>query len=231
MGWKEIFTANDTTITFVFSKISGYTLLDIYYDSLDRPEGIVWHLSDTVGYDNGKPYGKHGKILSFDRGVGMYSSYFDMKFAYAFDSLDGEANTDKLMELRNDTTLSFPERVQAATWCRAHGDKWYMPAILEVLEFRVLRDSLNTKFEGYSGWSRIGCNAFIEDGYVILWSSTEIDNSATEPSKRKAYASNFVQWWDIGRWSENEGRYRDYYSSITEYYVYEPLSVIAVTKF
>ena len=231
VGWKEVFTANDTAITFVFSKISGYTLLDIYYDSLDRPEGIVWHLSDTVGYDNGKPYGKHGKILSFDRGVGMYSSYFDMKFAYAFDSLDGEANTDKLMELRNDTTLSFPERVQAATWCRAHGDKWYMPAILEVLEFRVLRDSLNTKFEGYSGWSRIGCNAFIEDGYVILWSSTEIDNSATEPSKRKAYASNFVQWRDIGRWSENEGRYHDYYSSIKEYYVYEPLSVIAVKKF
>ena len=68
VGWKEIFTANDTAITFVFSKISGYTLLDIYYDSLDRPEGIVWHLSDTIGYDNGKPYGKHGKILSFDRG-------------------------------------------------------------------------------------------------------------------------------------------------------------------
>ncbi|MBR4453741.1 MAG: T9SS type A sorting domain-containing protein [Bacteroidales bacterium] len=232
VGWKEVFTANDTTITFVFSKISGYTLLDIYYDSLDRPEGIVWHLSDTVGYDNGKPYGKHGKIMSFDREGGlMYSSYFDMKFAYAFDSLDGEANTDSLMKLRYDTTLSFPERVQAATWCRAHGDKWYMPAILEVLEFRVLRDSLNTKFEGYTGWSRIGCNAFIGDGYVILWSSTEIDNSATEPSKRKAYASNFVQWRDIGRWSENEGRYHDYYSSIKEYYVYEPLSVIAVTKF
>ena len=48
----------------------------------------------------------------------MYSSYADMKFAYAFDSLDGEANTDSLMKLRYDTTLSFPERLQAAPWCR-----------------------------------------------------------------------------------------------------------------
>ena len=68
VGGKEVFTANDTTITFVFSKISGYTLLDIYYDSLDRPEGIVWHLSDTIGYDNGKPYGRHGKSCHLTEG-------------------------------------------------------------------------------------------------------------------------------------------------------------------
>lgn len=225
VGWKEIFTANDTAITFIFSKISGYTLLDIYYDSLDRPEGIVWHLSDTIGYDNGKPYGRHGKIMSFDRSTGMYSSYFDMKFAYAFDSLDGEANTDKLMQLRNDTTLSFPERLQAAPWCRAHGDKWYMPAILEVLEFRVLRDSLNAKFEGYPEWRRIGCGEFFGDGVVWLWSSTEVDNSATEPSKRKAYASCFSKGVDIG---QNNS---DFYSSINIMHVYENLSYIAVKKF
>ncbi|MBO4738623.1 MAG: T9SS type A sorting domain-containing protein [Bacteroidales bacterium] len=233
VGWKEVFTANDTTITFVFSKISGYTLLDIYYDSLDRPEGIVWHLSDTIGYDNGKPYGKHGKIMSFDRGGGMmYSSYFDMKFAHAFDSLDGEANTDSLMKLRYDTTLSFPERLQAAPWCRAHGDKWYMPAILEVLEFRILRDSLNAKFEGYSGWKRIACNQpGLLEGAVWLWSSTEIDNAATEPSKRKAYASCFARGVDIGQWSEFEGRYHDYYSSINVLHTFEEKSVIAVKKF
>ncbi len=231
VGWKEIFTANDTAITFVFSKISGYTLLDIYYDSLDRPEGIVWHLSDTVGYDNGKPYGRHGKIMSFDRSWGMYSSYFDMKFAYAFDSLDGEANTDKLMKLRYDTTLSFPERLQAAPWCRAKGADWYMPAILEVLEFRLLRDSLNDKFAGYSEWGRMGCNAFVGDGTLVVWSSTEIDNAATEPSKRKAYASTFIKWLDIGQWSEFEGKYYDYYSNIRELYVYETPAVIAVKKF
>ena len=225
VGWKEIFTANDTAITFVFSKISGYTLLDIYYDSLDRPEGIVWHLSDTIGYDNGKPYGKHGKILSFDRGYGMYSSYFDMKFAYAFDSLDGEANTDKLMELRNDTTLSFPERVQAAPWCRAKGEDWYMPAILEVLEFRVLRDSLNAKFEGYPEWRRMGCGEFFGDYVLFLWSSTEIDNATTEPDTRKAYASCFSRLMDIGQ------NNCDYYSTILEYESFKECQVLAVKKF
>ena len=232
VGWKEIFTANDTTITFVFSKISGYTLLDIYYDSLDRPEGIVWHLSDTIGYDNGKPYGKHGKILSFDIGLGMYSSYADGKFAYAFDSLDGEANTDKLMKLRYDTTLSFPERLQAAPWCREKGPEWYLPAILEILEFRVLRDSLNAKFEGYSGWTRITCNQpGLHEGAAWLWSSTEIDNAATEPRYRKAYASCFARGVDIGQWSEFEGRYYDYYSSINVMSTYEKLDVMAVKKF
>ena len=232
VGWKEVFTANDTTITFVFSKISGYTLLDIYYDSLDRPEGIVWHLSDTIGYDNGKPYGKHGKILSFDNGHGMYSSYADGKFAYAFDSLDGEANTDKLMKLRYDTTLSFPERLQAATWCREKEPEWYLPAILEILEFRVLRDSLNAKFEGYSGWTRITCNQpGLHEGAAWLWSSTEIDNAATEPRYRKAYASWFARGVDIGQWSEFEGRYYDYYSSINVMSTYEKLDVMAVKKF
>ena len=226
VGWKEVFTANDTTITFVFSKISGYTLLDIYYNSLDRPEGIVWHLSDTVGYDNGKPYGKHGKILSFDRGHGMmYSSYADGKFAYAFDSLDGEANTDSLMKLRYDTTLSFPERVQAAPWCRAKGPEWYMPAILEVLEFRVLRDSLNAKFEGYSGWERMNCDEFFGDIGISLWSSTEVDNAATEPRYRKAYGSNFTKGADIGQ------NNCDYYSSINVLDVYRTPGVIAVKKF
>ncbi|MBO4542874.1 MAG: T9SS type A sorting domain-containing protein [Bacteroidales bacterium] len=225
VGWKEIFTANDTAITFVFSKISGYTLLDIYYDSLDRPEGIVWHLSDTIGYDNGKPYGKHGKILSFDRGYGMYSSYFDMKFAYAFDSLDGEANTDKLMKLRYDTTLSFPERVQAAPWCRAKGEDWYMPAILEVLEFRVLRDSLNAKFEGYPEWRRMGCGEFFGDYVLFLWSSTEIDNATTEPDTRKAYASCFSRLMDIGQ------NNCDYYSTILEYESFKECQVLAVKKF
>ena len=232
VGWKEVFTANDTAITFVFSKISGYTLLDIYYDSLDRSEGIVWHLSDTIGYDNGKPYGKHGKIMSFNVGHGMYSSYFDMKFAYAFDSLDGEANTDKLMKLRYDTTLSFPERLQAAPWCREKGPEWYLPAILEILEFRVLRDSLNAKFEGYPQWKRIACNQLgLHEGAVWLWSSTEIDNAATEPSKRKAYASCFARGVDIGQWSEFEGRYHDYYSSINVLHTFEEKSVIAVKKF
>ena len=220
VGWKEVFTANDTAITFVFSKISGYTLLDIYYDSLDRPEGIVWHLSDTIGYDNGKPYGKHGKILSFDNGQGMYSSYADGKFAYAFDSLDGEANTDKLMKLRYDTTLSFPERLQAAPWCRAHGKEWYMPAILEVLEIRALRDSINTKFFDYSGWGRMMCDEFWGDISYTYWSSTEVDNAATEPRKRKAYKSNF------SKASDNRPEYE-----FDIGFAYENLVVKAVKKF
>ena len=230
VGWKEVFTANDTAITFVFSKVSGFTLLDIYYDSLDRPEGVVWHLSDTIGYDNGKPYGKHGKILSFDVGHGMYSSYADMKFAHAFDSLDGEANTDSLMKLRYDTTLSFPERLQAAPWCRAKGADWYLPAILEILEFRILSDSLNARFANYYGWMRIGRGAYME--YIAnYWSSTEIDNAATEPRKRKAYFCNFSPYIDIGEYDEETGGYFDYYAGMMIEHSYKDFSVRAVKKF
>ncbi|MBO7346248.1 MAG: T9SS type A sorting domain-containing protein [Bacteroidales bacterium] len=93
----DTITAKDTAITFVFNPVNGYALLDIYYDSLGFPEGIVWHINDTMAVVNNKPYGKHGKILGLDEGGGMYSSYFDMKFAHAFNSLDGEAYTDRLM--------------------------------------------------------------------------------------------------------------------------------------
>ena len=106
-----------------------------------------------------------------------------------------------------------------------------MPAILEILEFRVLRDSLNDKFEGYPQWKRIACNQLgLHEGAVWLWSSTEIDNAATEPSKRKAYASSFSLNYDIGwdYWGENEN---DYYSSIKIQEVYRQIAVRAVKKF
>ena len=240
-GSKEVRAIYDTITDdrdalFTFLMPIGYALLDLYYDTLGNIEGIVWHLSDTIAVINNKPYCKHGKILGLDENHGaMYSSYFDMKFAHAFDSLDGEANTDSLMKLRYDTTLSFPERLQAAPWCRAKGEDWYMPAILEILEFRVLRDSLNAKFEGYSGWKRIACNQLgLHEGAVWLWSSTEIDNAATEPRKRKAYASCFARGVDIGQWGEDdEGGiiYYDYYSSINVLHTFEEKSVIAVKKF
>ncbi len=237
-GNKEVRAIYDTIkddkdALFTFLMPIGYALLDLYYDTLGNIEGIVWHLSDTIAVVNNKPYGKHGKILGLDeKRAAMYSSYADGKFAHAFDSLDGEANTDSLMKLRYDTTLSFPERLQAATWCREKGPEWYLPAILEILEFRVLRDSLNAKFEGYSGWTRITCNQpGLHEGAAWLWSSTEIDNAATEPRYRKAYASCFARGVDIGQWSEFEGRYYDYYSSINVMSTYEKLDVMAVKKF
>lgn len=52
-----------------------------------------------------------------------------------------------------------------------------------------------------------------------------MDNSATEPSKRKAYASCFSKGVDIG---QNNS---DFYSSINIMHVYENLSYIAVKKF
>ena len=95
----------------------------------------------------------------------------------------------------------------------------------------MLRDFLNTKFEGYPEWKRMGCDEFFGDPGLWLWSSTEIDNAATEPRKRKAYASCFARGVDIGQWSEFEGRYYDYYSSINVMSTYEKLDVMAVKKF
>ena len=216
---------NDRDALFTFLMPIGYALLDLYYDTLGNIEGIVWHLSDTIAVINNKPYCKHGKILGLDEGSGMYSSYFDMKFAYAFDSLDGEANTDKLMELRNDTSLSFPERVQAAPWCRAKGEDWYLPAILELLEIRMFRDTINYILQDVDGWSPFRGGDIWDEG-VGIWSSTEVDNAATEPSARKAYICTFYLTYDIGYLEEN-----DYYSSIIIQEVYRQIPVRAVKKF
>ena len=234
-GSKEVRAIYDTITDdrdalFTFLMPIGYALLDLYYDTLGNIEGIVWHLSDTIAVVNNKPYGKHGKILGLDeKRAAMYSSYFDMKFAHAFDSLDGEANTDSLMKLRYDTTLSFPERLQAATWCREKGPEWYMPAILEVLEFRVFRDTINYILQDVAGWSPFRGGKY-EDNGVGIWSSTEVDNAATEPSKRKAYASSFFLNYDIGwdYWGEN---WNDYYASIIIREVYNTMAVRAVKKF
>ena len=226
----DTITAKDTAITFVFNPVNGYALLDIYYDSLGFPEGIVWHINDTMAVVNNKPYGKHGKILGLDEGGGMYSSYADMKFAYAFDSLDGEANTDKLMELRNDTTLSFPGRVQAAPWCRAKGEDWYLPAILEILEFRVYRDTINYILRDVAGWSPFRAGRTYDDAFGLgLWSSTEVDNAATEPRKRKAYYSSFYYLLDIGTNELDE--YHDYYDSMMIAETFNEICVRAVKKF
>lgn len=224
----DTITAKDTAIAFVFNPVNGYALLDIYYDSLGFPEGIVWHLSDTIAVINNKPYCKHGKILGLDEGGGMYSSYADGKFAYAFDSLDGESNTDSLMKLRYDTTLSFPERLQAAPWCRAKGADWYLPAILEVLEFRVYRDTINYILRDVAGWSPFR-GAKPEDLAIGIWSSTEVDNAATEPRKRKAYYSSFGRLYDIG--INDFGKYHDYYGSIMIGETYREICVRAVKKF
>ena len=226
----DTITAKDTAITFVFNPVNGYALLDIYYDSLGFPEGIVWHINDTMAVVNNKPYGKHGKILGLDEGGGMYSSYFDMKFAHAFDSLDGEANTDSLMKLRYDTTLSFPERLQAAPWCRAKGPEWYLPAILEILEFRVFRDTINYILRDVAGWSPFRTGRTYDDAFGLgLWSSTEVDNAATEPSKRKAYYSSFHYSLDIGINKFDE--YHDYYDSMMIGETYREICVRAVKKF
>ena len=232
-GSKEVKAIYDTITDdrdalFTFLMPIGYALLDLYYDTLGNIEGIVWQLSDTIAYVNGKPYCKHGKILGLDEGTGMYSSYFDMKFAHAFDSLDGEANTDSLMKLRYDTTLSFPERLQAATWCREKGEDWYLPAILELLEIRVLRDTINFILQDVTGWTPFrGKNP--EDVGTGIWSSTELDNAATEPSRRKAYYSTFYFIYDIGL--NISGEEHDYYGSIFSLETGYPLYVRAVKKF
>ena len=231
-GSKEVRAIYDTITDdrdalFTFLMPIGYALLDLYYDTLGNIEGIVWHLSDTIAVVNNKPYCKHGKILGLDEGSGMYSSYFDMKFAHAFDSLDGEANTDSLMKLRYDTTLSFPERLQAAPWCRAKGEDWYLPAILELLEIRMFRDTINYILQDVDGWSPFRTGRTIDDSWGLgLWSSTEVDNAETEPSTRKAYRCTFYFTYDIGFLEEN-----NYYSSMAGIEVYNNVAVRAVKKF
>ena len=234
-GSKEVRAIYDTITDdrdalFTFLMPIGYALLDLYYDSLGNIEGIVWHLSDTIAVVNNKPYGKHGKILGLDEGGGMYSSYFDMKFAHAFDSLDGEANTDSLMKLRYDTTLSFPERLQAATWCREKGPEWYLPAILELLEFRVFRDTINYILQDVAGWTPFRTGRTADDSWGLgLWSSTELDNAESEPSRRKAYYSSFSHMYDIG--INISGVEHDYYGSIKIVEVFNQFSVRAVKRF
>ena len=222
----DTISTKDTAIAFVFNPVNGYALLDIFYDNLGFPEGIVWHINDTMAVVNDKPYGKHGKVLCLDEGSGMYSSYADGKSSHAFDSLDGESNTDSLMKLRYDTTLSFPERLQAAVWCREKGPEWYMPAMLELLEIRMFRDTINYILRDVAGWSPFRTGRTWEDSWGLgLWSSTEVNNLATQPRYRKAYSCSFNFACDVGL-EEN-----DYYTCISAVEVYHDIAVRAVKKF
>ncbi len=236
-GYDTLFSANDTTIMFTFYHVDGYRMPDVYYDTAGMPEGIVWHLNDTIGYDNnGRPYSQHGKMMSIEIGSGMYSSFADGKSSYAFDSTDGEANTDKLMLLRQDTSLCFPERVQAAKWYRDKGPDWYLPAIMEVLEFRRYHDSLNARYENkLPGYTRIHAGQYIGDISATYWSSTgvnNIDGPIGENNKHKAYASDF----DFGYDTQSKGNDPNdtvylFYNSLVEVESWYDLAVKAVKKF
>lgn len=233
-GEKRYNTITDTfagisqLYTFIVPK--AYSVLDIYYGESGNPEGVVWQIADTIGYENEKPYGKHGKILSLDEGKKMmYSSFADFQyFAMAFDSSDGIFNTNQLMALRSNPSLRYPDRIQGAKWCRDKGSEWYLPAMLEVLDFRLMADAINNVL------GNIPDAVLISRGETdsIYMTSTEYDNRDDfyEMTKRKAYYSNFSTTCDIG-YKVNADSICDYYSSIKAEETWISVSVRACKQF
>jgi hypothetical protein len=112
---------------------------DIYYKPNGEPEGVVWWIADTTITIDTFYYGQHGKLISkFSGGDcalqwGLGPAPSAAYYILAFDSLDGEINTDIIMQWKDTTTVDtiWARRVQAAPWCRSLGAEWYLPALKE----------------------------------------------------------------------------------------------------
>ncbi|MDR1793346.1 MAG: T9SS type A sorting domain-containing protein [Bacteroidales bacterium] len=134
----------DKTVTFTFPTL--YKVGDIYYDSLGKPEGIVWWLADTVQMADSIAYGTRGKMLYIQEpqyqphtstGDGVQWSV-GTGYIPAFDSSDGEWNT-KMMRQCRDTTTVYPG-FQSLDYIDtlSAGTDWYIPAIYEILNISYI---------------------------------------------------------------------------------------------
>ena len=164
---------------YVFQFPMGYSVGDVYYDTKGEAEGIVCWIADTLFYENGKPYGIYGKMISTDQSGNGSDEYLGLMYAtistptYAYDSVDGRVNTAIHMALRSDTSqYLFKERIEAAKWCTDKGEGWYFPAKLEMLNVLENVDLFNAVL------TEIGGTLFYTD-YMgtegsSYWTSSEV---------------------------------------------------------
>jgi len=144
-----------------FAPTRTYNVGDYYNEN--GVEGVVFQVWDG---------GRHGKIVSLDEAQLAWDSRVKSGFFSSsggsstgvFNKHDGKANTDKLMA-RGDS-----EFFNAAKWCRAKGDGWYLPAVEELKTIYINKSKINPALEKYG--TKLKGN-LISD--AIYWSSTEND--------------------------------------------------------
>jgi hypothetical protein len=164
---------NDETVHFTMP--IGYAVGDVYYNNAGVAEGVVWWIADTIAIIENIPYGQHGRIISLDEGEHLQWGPGHSKYpTYARDSVDGRPNTAKLMQMKDTLSDDFSRnRIQAAPWCVAKGEGWYLPAVMELVGCAEVREQIRPSFQG------IGTPIFHDWG--IYWSSTaEVNGSGWE---------------------------------------------------
>lgn len=112
----------------------------------------------------------------------------------AFDKLDGEGNTAKIMEAINkdpadDFTLAtFPP----VEYCKALGDNWYLPAVTELINYFTALNLANT--DALNAFNDLidaaGGSKFTAANKILVWSSFQ---TASNKCQHIKYSSgNFV---------------------------------------
>ena len=140
---------------------SRYSVGDYYNEN--GKEGVVFDVRSN---------GRHGKIVSLDQVKVQWCTEFQ-RFEEIevgiFSEADGKANTEKLMA-RADCT-AYP----AFTWCRNHGEGWYLPAIEELKLLLVntdVRDAVNSALR-----ARGAQPLHLVGEAEWYWSSSEVDST------------------------------------------------------
>jgi serine/threonine protein kinase len=144
-----------------FAPTRTYNVGDYYNEN--GVEGVVFQVWDG---------GRHGKIVSLDEAQLVWDSRVKYGFfsssvgssTGAFNKHDGRANTDKLMA-RGDSKF-----FDAAKWCRAKGDGWYLPAVEELKTIYINKSKINPALVKYG--------TKLKDKWLsesLYWSSTEND--------------------------------------------------------
>ncbi|MDR1792314.1 MAG: hypothetical protein LBR36_02575, partial [Bacteroidales bacterium] len=160
----------------------GFKVGDIYYKPNGEPEGVVWWIADTTITIDTFYYGQHGKILSIDEQPSIMWGGPSYYIIYALDTVDGKYNTDLIMLwLDTVTTQLSPSNLetvvkplfQAAPWCVAHGEGWYLPAIRELFLCFFNRPYLNAVLQTIPNATLINLTSFVPGEYHY-WSSTLI---------------------------------------------------------
>lgn len=126
-----------------------YKVGDIYFEN-----GVLGVVFDVTSD------GMHGKIVSVDEAQMQWcDASVEIYDTYARDDYDGQFNTKTIMALQN------ADMYYAASWCVAHGQGWYLPAIDEVVTICKNMPYINPTLSKY-GYNEI-------QNFANYWSSTE----------------------------------------------------------
>lgn len=186
IGTEEVIVTI-TVPPYLESKYDYYTVGDVYYED-GKAVGVIFWVDPA---DN-----TIAKAVSLDRVGGAWST-IGTEFVGAYSKVNGRANTEILRNSTEGKNGSIP----ALTFCDAHGDGWYWPAIEELKDLfaayngTTIDEASNTA--GGNDKEKVSRAAFdkifTDNGGIAMdlsssgngesyWSSTE-DNSKANYSK------------------------------------------------